>query len=144
MNRNGGCSMKIREFTLGDYVEVANVWEQAGITVSASDSLKGIVHKVGRDSELFLVAEENEKIVGSVMGSYDGRRGWINHLAVHPDYQGKRVGKLIMEELEQRLKRIGCKKINLLIEYDNSKVIGFYENLGYNTDELVFMEKWIK
>lgn len=83
-------------------------------------------------------------IVGAVMGSYDGCRGWVNHLAVDPGYQGQDLGSRLMQELENRLAALGCEKINLLIEPSNSGVQAFYGRLGFTADELIFMEKWIK
>jgi ribosomal protein S18 acetylase RimI-like enzyme len=136
--------MIIREFTLNDYTLVIDLWKKAGIELSNSDSLEGIKHKLERDSDLFLVAEKDGRIVSAVMGSYDGRRGWVNHLAVDPQFQGNNVGTEIMVELEKRFKDVGCEKVNLLIEMDNSKVQGFYEKLGFNHDKLIFMEKWVK
>lgn len=73
----------------------------------------------------------------------DGRRGWINHLAVDPEYQGMKIGQQIIKELEMRFKKIGCEKINLLIEQNNEEVQEFYEKQGFKKDELLFMEKWI-
>lgn len=87
--------------------------------------------------------EKDSFIIGVVMGSYDGRRGWINHLAVDPEYQGMKIGQQIIKELEMRFKKIGCEKINLLIERNNEEVQEFYEKQGFKKDELLFMEKWI-
>ncbi|WP_141432243.1 GNAT family acetyltransferase [Bacillus sp. 03113] len=135
--------MEFRNFTFKDYEAVIELWTCAGIQICRSDSIEGLKKIVEREPDLFFVAEENHKIIGAVMGTYDGRRGWVNHLAVHPEYQGKQLGTQIMKELEKRFKQIGCEKINLLIEMDNTKVQKFYEQLGFNQDELVFMEKWI-
>lgn len=135
--------MTFRQFTLNDFEAVIDLWLRAGITLSRSDTVEGIAEKLKRDSELFFVVEENGTIIGAVMGSYDGRRGWMNHLAVDPAYQGNNFGRKIIEELEKRLKKIGCEKLNLLIEKDNEQVKGFYEKIGYKQDELLFMEKWI-
>jgi ribosomal protein S18 acetylase RimI-like enzyme len=135
--------MLIRSFSMDEYEEVVQLWQRAGLQISRSDTREGIKKKLERDAELFLVAEEDGRIVGAVMGSYDGRRGWVNHLAVDPEVQGKALGTCLMEELERRLARLGCEKINLLIEPDNGAVQGFYRKLGFMSDELIFMEKWI-
>lgn len=76
------------------------------------------------------------------MGSFDGRRGWINHLAVDPDYQGNSIGQKMMSELERRYKKLGCEKINLLIEMDNGKVQEFYKK-RISTRGTHILEKWI-
>ncbi|MGG4492556.1 GNAT family acetyltransferase [Brevibacillus reuszeri] len=137
--------MQIHSFALHQYEEVVDLWQRAGLQLSRSDTVEGLQQKLERDPELFLVAKsESGKIVGAVMGSYDGRRGWVNHLAVDPDYQGQDLGSRLMQELETRLSTLGCEKINLLIEPSNSRVQAFYGRLGFTADELIFMEKWIE
>lgn len=135
--------MNFREFTLDDFDSVINLWKKAGLIISRSDTLEGLKKKIKRDPQLFFVMEKDSFIIGVVMGSYDGRRGWINHLAVDPEYQGMKIGQQIIKELELRFKKIGCEKINLLIEKNNEEVQEFYEKLGFKKDELLFMEKWI-
>lgn len=135
--------MNFRDFTLNDFDLVIDLWKRAGLILSHSDTHQGMKKKLKRDPELFFVLEKDTRIIGVVMGSYDGRRGWINHLAVDPEYQGKNIGQQIIEELESRFKKIGCEKVNLLIELSNMEVQGFYEKQGFKKEELIFMEKWI-
>lgn len=135
--------MNFREFTLNDFDSVINLWKKAGLIISRSDTLEGLKKKIKKDPQLFFVMEKDSFIIGVVMGSYDGRRGWINHLAVDPEYQGMKIGQQIIKELEMRFKKIGCEKINLLIERNNEEVQEFYEKQGFKKDELLFMEKWI-
>jgi len=134
----------IREFNLSDYGNVVDLWRSVGIASSVGDDEAGIEHRLKRDIGLFLVAEEDGKIVGAVMGTYDGRRGWINHLAVCPQFQNRAIGRALLDALETRLREKGCAKINLLIEMDNQKVQPFYERVGYVRDDLIFMEKWLR
>ncbi len=135
--------MKFREFTLNDYESVIDLWKLAGLKLSRSDTYEGLKVKLKRDPDLFFVMEEEKRIIGVVMGSFDGRRGWINHLAVHPEYQGKKLGQQIIDELQRRFKEIGCEKMNLLIEQSNENVQSFYEKQGFKKHDLIFMEKWI-
>lgn len=136
--------MNFRPFNLKDYYCVVNLWKKAGLILSPSDQISGIIKKLKQDPELFFVAEEDAQIIGVVMGSYDGRRGWINHLAVDPDFQGRKIGQQIIQELERLFKTKGCDKVNLLIEPTNENVQLFYEKQGYKKDELIFMEKWLE
>ncbi len=133
--------MKIREFELNDYDAVIKIWEEAGLTLKPSDELSEIKRKLERDSDLFLVAEEDGQVVGAVIGAWDGRRGWIYHLAVSPSAQKQGIGLQLMEELETRMRQKGVYKVNLLVERNNSKVINFYERLGYEIDDIIFMGK---
>jgi len=135
--------MYVRSFDIEDYDEVVTLWSQAGLVLSPSDNREGIELKLERDADLFLVAVSGTAIIGVVMGCYDGRRGWINHLAVAPSFQGQKVGARLMQEVEHRLQEKGCAKVNLLIEPANVSVQKFYQQLGYQRDELIFMEKWL-
>lgn len=135
--------MQIREFQLADYEAVIVLWDAAGIRISRSDDRAEIIHKLERDPDLFLVGLENDTLVAAVMGTYDGRRGWVYHLAIHPSHQGHGFGGAMIEELEERLRSKGCQKVNLLIELDNAPVQHFYKKLNYQHNDLIFMEKWL-
>jgi ribosomal protein S18 acetylase RimI-like enzyme len=135
--------MQLREFRMDDYPEVIALWRTAGLAISLSDSQEGLRRKLERDSDLFLVAQEKDSIVGAIMGCFDGRRGWLNHLAVAPAQQGTGLGSLLVKQVEERLKAKGCHKVNLLIEPANKNVQSFYEKLDYACDDLIFMEKWL-
>lgn len=133
--------MVIREFLPADYDAVLRVWTEAGLTSKASDQLPELEKKRERDPDLFLVAEADGRVVGAVIGAWDGRRGWIYHLAVLPAYQGQGIGRRLMGEVEQRLKQKGCLKVNLHVERRNAAVAEFYRELGYAADDLIFMGK---
>jgi len=75
------------------------------------------------------------------MGGYEGHRGWINYLAVDPAEQGKGYGRLMMAEVEHRLRAMGCPKINLQVRASNEALIQFYESLGYGIDNVVGLGK---
>jgi ribosomal protein S18 acetylase RimI-like enzyme len=135
--------MQIREFQINDYDAVISLWQAAGLHLSSTDSQADILHKLERDPDLFLVGVENETLVGAVMGAYDGRRGWVYHLAILPDYHGRGFGASLLAELEARLHRKGCRKVNLLIEPTNAEVQHFYERYNFKRAELIFMEKWL-
>lgn len=124
-----------------DYEQVTALWGAAGLSLSLSDDVHGIEHRMQRDPDLFIVAESGGRIVGAVMGCYDGRRGWVNHLAVTPGEQRSGIGATLMSELEERFRAVGCVKVNLLIEPNNSGVQRFYDGIGYTRDDLIFMEK---
>lgn len=127
--------MNIRQFNFNtDYDSVIHLWETAGpgIHVGRSDSPQEIAKKLQRDPDLFLVAESEQKIVGSVLGGFDGRRGIIYHLAVHSDFRSQGIGEMLMSELEDILRTKGCIRYYLLVTVDNDSAIDFYEKRGWN------------
>jgi GNAT superfamily N-acetyltransferase len=81
------------------------------------------------------------KIAGTVFGTYDGVRGWVHRLATRPDWRGRGIASGLLAELERRLLALGCPKVNLHIETDNSGVTSFYDAHGYRSRELGFMQK---
>lgn len=102
---------------------------------------RDIQRKLGVQPELFLVGCLTDRIIATVMAGYDGHRGWINYLAVHPNNQHTGIGKNMMDEVEIRLRAMGCPKINLQVRRTNTKVIEFYRKIGYKLDDVVSFGK---
>jgi ribosomal protein S18 acetylase RimI-like enzyme len=126
--------IQVRQFCFpADYQQVIDLWSsiEKGVRVGRSDSPGEIEKKMDRDPDLFLVAESENKIIGSVIGGYDGRRGLIYHLAVNAAFRGQRVGSRLMDEVESRLRAKGCLKCYLLIANDNLDVGAFYQAQGW-------------
>lgn len=96
--------------------------------------------KLAENDGLFFVAS-NGPVIGTVMGGYDGHRGWIYSLAVANDSRRLGVGSSLVNHLESELRELGCVKINLQILVSNHAVAEFYENLGYKVEERISMGK---
>lgn len=133
----------LRSAAAADLTALRALWDRCGLHPSRSDTDARLAALIDYAGGLFVVAERAGAVVGSVMASWDGRRGWINRLAVDPTARGQRLGDRLMAEAERRLAAIGCDKVNLLIEPDNAGVERFYGRLGYSRDDLIFMEKWL-
>ena len=127
----------IRPFREDDTEAVVALWEACELTRPWNDPRKDIARKLTVQREWFLVAETDGAIVGSVMGGYDGHRGWVNYLAVDPAQQRSGVGRELMAEVERLLAAAGCPKINLQVRGTNEAALGFYERLGYTRDDVV-------
>lgn len=115
------------------------LWELCSLTRPWNDPRRDIQRKVAHDPENLEVIEDDGRLLGSVMVGYDGHRGWINYLAVHPDHQRKGLGRLLMHAAEQRLRAMGCVKINLQVRGSNDEALGFYRRLGFVVDDAVSM-----
>ena len=125
-------NLHIRTFEMRDYEQVTALWRAAGLSLSLSDDVSGIEHRIQRDPELFIVAESGGQIVGAVLGCYDGRRGWVNHLAVAPWPTAERHRHDACGRSSKRASGLlGCVKVNLFIEPDNNDVQRFYDGIGY-------------
>ena len=125
----------IRPFKLKDKNSVVELWKICRLTRPWNNPEKDIERKLNVQSEMFLVLEIQGSIIGSVMAAYDGHRGVINYLAVHPGFQKKGYGKILMTHVEQELLNKGCPKINLLVRSDNLNVKRFYKGLHYDEQD---------
>ena len=133
--------MITRQFAPKDTDEVVSLWMQCGLTVPWNNPWQDIERKLKVSPDLFLVGEQDGKVIATAMGGYDGHRGWVNYLAVHPDYRRKGYGKTMMQAIEGKLMALGCPKLNLQVRATNLAVIGFYEKNGYASDNVVSMGK---
>lgn len=124
----------IREFRYPeDFDRVIRLWRaiEKGIHLGQSDEPEEIQKKLERDPDLFLVAELDDNIIGSVIGGFDGRRGLIYHLAVAVSFRGHGIGSRLMDEVETRLRSKGCLKCYLLVTVDNQEAMEYYERHGW-------------
>jgi ribosomal protein S18 acetylase RimI-like enzyme len=136
-----GSQILLREFRYPeDYPAARSLWENAGpgIQLRRSDEPEEIQKKLQRDPDLFLVAESDGKMVGTVIGGFDGRRGLIYHLAVEAAFRKHGTGSLLMEEVERRLKAKGCLKCYLLVTTENEAAMRFYEARQWERMDTVY------
>jgi len=133
--------MLIRPFRDSDENAVIGLWRACHLVVPWNNPACDIERKRHVQLELFLVGELDGHIVASVFGGYDGHRGWINYLAVAPDYRRRGLGRAMMAAVEDKLRARGCPKINLQVRGTNAEVIEFYRSIGYARDPVVSMGK---
>lgn len=129
-------TINIRPFTESDTDDVISLWQACDLTRPWNDPYKDIHRKIKLKDNLFLVATIDGQLTGSVMGGYEGHRGWINYLAVSPAHQKQGLGRALMEAIEYRLLALDCPKINLQIRESNAPVIAFYETIGFVDDKV--------
>ncbi len=138
----------ICDYQPDDETGLVALWKQAGIYRAWNDPHLDIARKTQQMAQtgygLFLVVRARpSQIIGSVMAGYDGHRGSVNYLAVHPDWQMRGIGRALMGQVENWCEAEGCPKINLLVRTDNEQVKAFYDRLGYRVDEVVGLSKWL-
>jgi len=133
--------MKIRAFDIADQAAVIALWQACALVVPWNDPVKDIARKLKVDADLFLVGESRGEIVATVMGGYEGHRGWINYLAVSPQHQRKGYGRKIMKIVEQKIQLKGCPKINLQIRGTNTQAAAFYQAIGYDIENVIGLGK---
>ena len=134
-------SLTIRAYSSADEASVIDVWRLCYLTRPQNNALLDIERKLKVNPELFLVGLFDGRVVSTAMVGYEGHRGWVNYLGVHPAYQRRGFGRQLMEFAEEKLLALGCPKINLQIRKDNLGAVQFYERIGYGTDEVISMGK---
>lgn len=135
--------MEIRSYNDEDAATLAALWRRIfQDSRPHNDPLNSIRRKLAFDGKsLVLVAVENRRMIGAVMGGYDGHRGWIYSLAVDPEYRRQGVATALVQRVELKLRDLGCPKVNLQVRSSNHEVVTFYEKLGYETEPRVSMGK---
>lgn len=138
--------MTIREFCPGDYDRVMELWAEGGLPLKPQgrDSLENIVRQTGLANVRFLVAEEGEggRVVGTVMATHDGRKGWINRVAVDATLRKRGLGARLIGEAERWLESQGLDILACLIEDDNAVSMAVFEKLGYKKHpEIIYFAK---
>ena len=134
-------NIQIRSFDPGDEESVVQLWSDCGLVVPWNDPHRDVQRKLQVQPDMFLVACSNEQVIGTVMAGYDGHRGWINYLAVHPRHGRRGIGRRLMDEAERRLRQAGCPKINLQVRSSNVGVIQFYKRIGFKQDDVLSFGK---
>jgi ribosomal protein S18 acetylase RimI-like enzyme len=137
-------SLTVRRYEENDAAGVVDLWRRCDLVVPWNDPQRDIERKLQVQRELFLVAVLDRQVVGTVMAGYDGHRAWINYLAADPQHRHQGIGRALMDAAEQRLRAMGCAKINLQVRRWNSNAVGFYEAIGYCVDDVVSMGKRLR
>lgn len=124
--------IRTREFTLEDYDAAIELWSRVeGLDVAEGDDRRTIARFLKQNRGLSRIAVDGSTIVGAALCGHDGRRGYIYHLAVDPAYQGRGLGKLLMDECLKGLKRAGLERANILVAKDNPRGREFWRRNGW-------------
>jgi ribosomal protein S18 acetylase RimI-like enzyme len=138
IDRKSMNKISIRPYAESDFDAVDALWGE----VFPEDppwnrASAAIPKKMAFQPDLFFVALQGGRVIGTAMAGYDGHRGWLYSLAVLGNAQGTGLGAMLVRHVEQALKAVGCVKLNLQVRSSNSNVISFYERLGYAVEDRV-------
>jgi ribosomal protein S18 acetylase RimI-like enzyme len=125
-------NIETREFTIDDYAVAIALWQRVeGLEIAEGDDKNGVALFCARNPGLSRVAIDGSTIVGVALCGQDGRRGHIYHLAVDPAYQGRGVGKHLVDECLQGLRRTGVKRVMILVDEKNGLGRKFWNDHGW-------------
>lgn len=136
--------MTIRLMTLADYQAVYALWlATPGMGLNTTDdSREGIEKYLRRNPSTCFVADDGGRIVGVIMAGHDGRRGFIHHTAVLPEYRGQGLGRRLVDNALAALEAEGIHKAALVVFEHNQLGNGFWEKLGFTSrEDLVYRNR---
>lgn len=132
--------MDIKPLTIEQYDSIISLWEEAGLPFKPKgrDSQEEMEKEFEKNPDLIMGAFEDEKLIGVIIGGDDGRKGWINRLAVLSEYGRKGVANKLIEAVESALKKRGRRIICTLVEDWNEVSLNFFKKTGYVKHEDIF------
>ena len=126
-------NIEFKQYKKGDYQLLTDIWRNAGLPFKpfGRDSEKNIEKEIELDSNRFIFAYYNDKAVGSIVVTHDGRKGWINRVAVLPEFRKKGIARKLVNEGERWLASEGIGIYACLIEGYNEDSLETFKKLGY-------------
>lgn len=120
----------IREYRRSDGNALRALWREAGFRLLGDDD-DSLATMARRNPGLMLVATAGKEIVGSALGAWDGRHGWIYHMATAQAHRRSGVGRSLVREVEGRLAAAGCHDVNVNVGDSNTGAQRFWVAVGY-------------
>lgn len=136
--------MEIRQIKQNDIEKIISLWNAAGLETrpDGRDSAENLSEFIKNNSDLCLCAEIEGMIAGCVIGSDDGRKGWFNRLAVHPDHRNKGIASALIKELESALRKRGRDVFAATIYRENAASTALFKKAGFSLENsIVYLRK---
>lgn len=136
--------LNIRVMTINDYDAIYEIWiNTPGMGLNTTDdSRDGIAKYLHRNPTTSFVAEDGGKIIGAIMAGHDGRRGYIHHTFVVPDYRNQGIARRLVDNALDALDKEGINKVALVAFKENEGGNAFWENIGFTArDDLFYRNK---
>jgi ribosomal protein S18 acetylase RimI-like enzyme len=125
--------MHLRRLTIDDYPELVKLWKRAGLPYKPKgrDSRAHLGREIAANPEFFIGAFDRDLMAGAILASHDGRKGWLNRVAVDPDYRRQGLARKLTLAGEKALRRHGIKIFGLLIHSYNKASLNLAQSMGY-------------
>lgn len=138
--------IRIRPLRLSDYAAMIRLFDVCGLEprLRERDSRKAIARQLRLNRTLYLGAFDGERLVGTVLGTHDTRKAWINRLAVHPEYRGRGIAGRLVRACEKEFRREGFGIFAALIDGDNVASQRLFAELGYTASDIRYYRKKVR
>lgn len=136
--------IRMTPMTMDDYDEAMALWQATeGMGLRPSDAPEHIARYLERNPGLSFVARDGDRLVGTVLCGHDGRRGYLQHLAVDRAYRRQGIGRALVERVLAALRSININKCHLFVIKENAPAVDFWRRIGWHVrDDLVTMSYW--
>jgi len=129
--------MNLRAATIDDAERIVRFWHDSGASMAPTDSVEHVRRAITHPAALLVVAEAGDEMVGTLLGSFDGWRGNLYRLVVHPDRRPQGIGRQLVQRIEQFFAERGARRITVLIEADRPWAVAFWTAVGYPHDDRI-------
>ena len=127
-------TISLRPATTDDVETIVRFWHESGASMGPTDSVERVRRAVTHPAALLIVAYAGPDIVGTLLGTFDGWRGNMYRLVVHPNRRRQGIGRLLVKRIEQFFAEQGARRITVLIEVDRPWAVAFWTAVGYPND----------
>ena len=141
MTRKPTVDFRIDAYRASDQDDMIALWQACELIVPWNNPLTDIERKTADSPELFFTGRVDGQLMASCMAGYDGHRGWIYFLAVHPSYRRRGYAAQLVSHTGNKLLELGCPKLELMVRQSNQDMIAFYQAIGFDLDPVVVLSK---
>ncbi len=125
-------TVQIRIMTMADYADAMALWHRTeGMGLRPADASEHIARYLERNPGLSFVARHGDQLIGTVLCGHDGRRGYLQHLAVDRAYRGQGIGRQLVQRVLEALRSLGINKCHLFVIKENQAAIAFWQHIGW-------------
>lgn len=139
--------VSIRELNIADYDALCDLWEESGLSYrpNGRDTRQNIALQIEGDCSIYLVAEDEGRMIGAILATHDRRKGWLNRLAIAPDHQRRGIARMLVQEAERQLLSLGIEIFACQIEDWNQVSMTVFDHLGYTRhDDITYFTKRLR
>ena len=138
-------SLTVKSAAAEDEQSVVALWRACDLVTSYNDPVADFrFAKAGPSSDVLAAVDAAGEVAGSVMVGHDGHRGWLYYVAARPASRSSGVGRRMVQAAENWLRERGVVKVQLMVRETNTKVVSFYQHLGFEVAQRVVMSKWLE